>query len=179
MTGSSSESWTGRLSGRERVRKVMEQVEEPTSIQEIADRAAVSRTIADDELYGLHRDDWITETTVDGMKAYDQNYVRKLVHEVTSLIETVPREKLERQLASLKEEQECLATEYDVSSLDEFRETLATEDLSADAVRERRNVIATWEAIDTDLELVTHALQLYDAVIERSSSRAESPAMLD
>jgi hypothetical protein len=36
-------------------------------------------------------------------------------------------------------------------------------------LREHRNVIATWEAINTELGLVKHALQLYGDVVELSS----------
>jgi hypothetical protein len=69
-----------------------------------------------------------------------------------------------------------LAAEYDVGSLAEFREQLADENFSAEELRERRNVIATWEAINTELGLVKHALQLYDDVVELSSPRTDSPS---
>lgn len=174
MAESNPGSWTERMSGRERVRHVVELLDEPTPVQEIADRADVSRTTADDELQRLQSDDWVTETTVDGVKAYDLNPVRMLFDEVTDLIEEQSREELESQLTELKEEHEELVTEYDVSSLNEFREQLAAEDLSAAELRERRNVIATWETINTELGLVKHALQLYDDVIELSSPRTGS-----
>jgi predicted DNA-binding protein YlxM (UPF0122 family) len=178
MTEPNPESWTGSMSGRERVRHVVELLDEPTPVQEIADRADVSRTTADDELQRLKSDDWVTETTLDGTKAYDLNPVRMLFDEVTDLIEAHSRDELESQLTELKEEQEALATEYDVSSLDEFRERLADEELSAEELRERRNVIATWDAINTELGLVKHALQLYDDVVELSSPRTDSPSTL-
>ena len=166
------------MSGRERVRHVVELLDEPTPVQEIADRAAVSRTTADDELQRLKSDDWVTETTLDGTKAYDLNPVRMLFDEVTDLIEAHSRDELESQLTELKEEQEALAAEYGISSLDEFREQLADEEFSAEELRERRNVIATWEAINTELGLVKHALQLYDDVTELSSPRTDSPSTL-
>ncbi|RQG87123.1 ArsR family transcriptional regulator [Natrarchaeobius halalkaliphilus] len=166
------------MSGRERVRHVVELLEEPTPVQEIADRADVSRATADDELQQLKSDDWVTETTVDGTKAYDLNPVRILFDEVTDLIEAHSRDGLESQLTELKEEQEALAAEYDASSLNEFRKQLADEEFSAEELRERRNVIATWEAINTELGLVKHALQLYDDVIELSSPRTDSPSTL-
>ncbi|MGM0604458.1 MAG: DUF7342 family protein [Halobacteriota archaeon] len=166
------------MSGRERVRHVVELLDEPTPVQEIADRAAVSRATAADELQHLQSDDWVTETSVDGTKAYDLNPVRMLFDEVTDLIETHSRGDLESQLIELKEEQEALATEYDVSSLDEFRVQLADEEISAAELRERRNVIATWEGINTELGLVKHALQLYADVVELSSPRTDSPSTL-
>ena len=178
MTDSNPGSWTESLSGRERVRHVIELLDEPTSVQEIADQADVSRATADDELQRLQSDDWVTETTVDGTKAYDLNPVRMLFDEVTDLIEAHSRDELESQLTELKEEQEALAAEYDVSSLDEFRELLTDEEFSAEELRERRNVIATWEAINTELGFVKHALQLYDDVIELSSPRTDSPSTL-
>ncbi len=176
MVEPNSGSWTESMSGRERVRRVIESLEEPTPVQEIADRADVSRATADDELKRLESDDWVTETTVDGTKAYDLNPVRMLFDEVTDLIEAHSRDELESQLTELTEEQEALSTEYNVSSLDEFRERLADEEFSAAELRERRNVIATWEAINTELGLVKHALQLYDDVIELSSPRTDSPS---
>jgi Mn-dependent DtxR family transcriptional regulator len=167
-------SWTESMSGRERIRHVIEFLEEPTPVQEIADRAEVSRATADDELQRLKSDDWVTETTVDGTKAYDLNPVRMLFDEVTDLIEEHSRDELESQLTELKEEQEELAAEYDVSSLDEFREQLVDDELSAEELRERRNVIATWEAINMELRLVKHALQLYGDVVELSAPRTDS-----
>jgi predicted DNA-binding protein YlxM (UPF0122 family) len=178
MAESDPESWTETTSGRERVRHVVELLDDPTPVQEIADRADVSRATADDELQRLESDDWVTETTVDGTKAYDLNPVRLLFDELTDLIEAHSREELESQLTDLKEEQEALATEYDVSSLDDLREQLANEGFSAAEFRERRNVIATWEAINTELGLVKHALQLYDDVTELSSPRTDSPSTL-
>jgi Mn-dependent DtxR family transcriptional regulator len=176
MAESNPESWTESTSGRERVRYVVESLDDPTPVQEIADRADVSRATADDELQRLESDDWVTETTVDGTKAYDLNPVRMLFDEVTDLIEAHSRDELESQLTELKAEQEELAAEYGVSSLDEFRERLADEEFSAAELRERRNVIDTWEATNTELGLVKHALQLYDDVTELSSPRTDSPS---
>ncbi|WP_176548207.1 ArsR family transcriptional regulator [Natrinema sp. CBA1119] len=162
------------MSGRKRVRHVVELLDEPTLVQEIADRAEVSRATADDELQRLESDDWVTETTIDGTKAYDLNPVRMLFDEVTDLIEEHSRDELESQLTELKAEQEELAAEYNVDSLTEFREQLAVDELSADELRERRNVITTWEAINTEIGLVKHALQLYGDVVELSSLQTDS-----
>ena len=63
---------------------------------------------------------------------------------------------------------------YDVSSLNEFREQLVNDVLSAEELHERRNVITTWEAVNTDLGLVKHALQMYEDVVELSSSPIDS-----
>jgi hypothetical protein len=125
----------------------------------------------------LASDDWVTETTVDGTQAYDLNPVRVLFDEVTDLIDDHSREELEQRLAELKTEQEEVATDYDATSLAAFREQLATEELSAAELRERRNVIETWEAINTEVGLVKHALQLYDDVVELASPQTDSSTL--
>lgn len=178
MTEPGQGSWTETMSGRERVRHVVELLEEPTPVAEIADRAEVSRATADDELQHLESDDWVTQTTVDGTKAYDLNPVRMLFDEVTDLIEGHSRSELEERLTELTAEREELAAEYDVASLDEFREQLVADDLSAAELRERRTVIATWEAIEAERGLVKHALQLYEDVVELSGPRSDPHSTL-
>lgn len=178
MDESPSGSWTDEYSGRERIRRVVELLDGPAPVQEIADRADVSRTTADDELDRLAGDDWVTETTVDGTKAYDLNPVRMLFDEITDRIEERSRDELERELAELKGEQEELADEYDVASLSEFRRRLADESLSAGELRERRNVIATWEALNTEISLVRHALHLYGDVVELSNTGSDAHTTL-
>ena len=168
--------WTDDTSGRERVRQVAETLTEPTPVGEIAERAEVSRATAADELQQLASDDWVTETTVDGRQAYDLNPVRLLFDEVTDLIEEHSREELEQRLADRKAEQEEVAASYDADSLAEFRDDLAAAELSAAELRERRNAIETWEAINTDLGLLKHALQLYDDITELASPRTDSPS---
>lgn len=174
----SNSAWTERTSGRERIRQVVELLDGPTPVEEIADRAEVSRATADDELQRLQRDDWVRETTVDGLKAYDLNPVRLLFDEVTDLIETHSRDDLEDKLTELTEEREELATTYGVSSLDELQDQLATEELSAAELRERRNVIATWEGVNTERRLVKHALYLYEDVRELSSPQTDSLSLV-
>lgn len=171
-------TWTETMSGRERVREVVEMLNKPTPVQEIADRAEVARATADDELQRLEQDNWVIETTDGGMKAYDLNPVRMLFDEVTTYINEHTRDELESQLTELKEEQEALASEFAVASLEEFREQLAEEELSAAELRERRNVIATWEAVNTELALVKHALHLYGDVVELSSPKNNSYSSL-
>jgi len=172
------DSWTDDTSGRERVRHVIETLASPTPVQDVADQAEVSRATAADELQQLASDDWVTETTVDGRQAYDLNSVRLLFNEVTDLIEEHSREELEGRLADLKTEQEEIAADYDADSLAAFREELATAELSATELRERRAAIETWEAINTDLGLVKHALQLYDDIVELSSPETDRSAFV-
>lgn len=178
MTESQPGSWTADASGRERVRHVVELLDGPTTVQDVAERADVSRATADDELQRLESDDWVTETTVDGRKAYDMNPVRLLFDEITDRIGEHTRDELERQLTELTEEREALAAEYEVESLAAFREQLAADECSADELRDRRNVIATWEALNTEHAIVKHALQLYDDVEKLAAPGTDTPSQL-
>jgi len=169
-------TWEQETSGRERVRYVVELLDEPTTVQKIADRAEVSRTTADDELGRLESDDWVLETTVEGKKAYDLNPVRMLFDEITDLIKNNSREELEARLTELVEEEEALSDEYGADSLSDFRRQLADDNLSAEELRELRNVAETWEAVETEAGLVRHTLRMYDDVVELSSHADAEPA---
>lgn len=175
--GDQAESWNEDLSGRERIRRVVETLTGPTSVQNIADQANVSRATAADELQRLERDDWVVERTVNGLKGYDLNPVRLLFDEVTDLIANNSREELEEQFAELTAEIEDLATDYDVDTLEEFRDRFADETVHSAELRERRNVIETWEALETELDLVKHALQLYDDVVDLRSTGSQSSSV--
>lgn len=179
MSESDPRSWTDHLSGRERVRRVVEVLDGPTTVKEIADRADVARTTADDELERLSSDDWVTETATEGTKAYDLNPVRLLFDELTDLIEDNSREDLERTLADLTADREDLVEEYDAESLSALREQFVEEELSAAELQDRRNVISTWEALDTEISLVENALHLYDDVVELSSPSGDDPSTLE
>jgi hypothetical protein len=80
----------------ERVHYVVELLDEPIPIQEIAERAGVSRTTADDELGRLASDDWVVATTINSKKAYDLNPVWMLFDEISTLINEHSRKELER-----------------------------------------------------------------------------------
>lgn len=177
MTEAATGSWGDDLSGRERVRAVVEMLDGPATVQEIADRAAVSRTTADDELERLAADNWVRKTLVDGKKGYDLNPSKLFFDELMNLIAENSRDDLEAQLEQLQEEREALQREFEADSLAEFRERLADdEDLSAEEIREARNVAATWEMLDTEITLVRHALHLYSDVADLSTAEpSETP----
>lgn len=164
MTDAPPGSWSEDMSGRERVRAVVETLETGATVQEIADRADVSRTTADDELERLEADHRVRETLVDGKKGYELNPVQLFFDELTRLIESRSRRDLEARLEELEAEREQLRDEFDAESLSAFRERLAEDDLASDEISEIRNVAATWEALDAEISRVRHALSLYDDV---------------
>ncbi|XGI84726.1 winged helix-turn-helix domain-containing protein (plasmid) [Halorutilales archaeon Cl-col2-1] len=174
MSETDRESWKDENSGRERVRYVVEILESPATVQEIADRAEVSWSTANDELERLENDDWVEETTVKDKKAYKLNPVRILFDEISNLISENSRTELETKLTELKERQESLVKEYDADTLSEFRQQLSEKDLSSDELRERQNIIETWETINSEIRLVKHALHMYGDVSNLSSPTTDT-----
>lgn len=165
-------SWSDDMSGRERVRAVVETLDGPATVQTIAERAAVSRTTADDELEQLAADHWVRETIVDGKKGYDLNPTKLFFDQLMDLVFENSRDDLEAKLGELQKEREALQEEFDTESLAAFRDRLTeNEDLSAKEIRGMRSVIATWEALNSELTLIRHALQLYDDVADLSKEK--------
>lgn len=169
-------SWEDDMTGRERVRAVVEILNGAATVSEIADRAEVSPTTAGDELEQLESDNRVRKTLIDDQKGYKLNSTRLFFDELTELIEENTRDELEAQLEQLKSEEEELHEEFEADSLGELRERLAEQELSADETREIRNVVSTWEAVNTEITLVRHALRLYDDVTELDTAAGSSAA---
>jgi hypothetical protein len=159
-------SWTDDLTGRERVRAVVETLDSPATVSEIADQADVSPTTAGDELEQLAADNRVRKTLLEDQRGYEPNPTRLFFDELMDLLEENSRGELEGELEQLRTEEEQLHEEFEVDSLAALRDRLATEELSARETRTVRNAISTWEALNTELTLVRHALRLYDDVTE-------------
>ena len=170
MTDGSPSSWTEEMSGRERVRAVVETLDGAATVKEIADRADVSRATSDDELERLEADNRVRKALVDDKKGYELDPVQLFFDELAELIAENSREDLEAELERLEAEREELESEFDAESLAAFRERLTDEDLGSEAIREIRNVAATWETLDSEITLVRHALRLYDDVSDLTAT---------
>jgi len=77
-------------------------------------------------------------------------------------------------LAEMKIEKEELVDEYGVHSFSECREQLTERDFSSAEPRERRKVIATLEALTSEIKLVRYALQLSDDGVGLSSPKTDT-----
>ena len=166
MAEKSPSSWKDTMTGRERVRAVVETLETPATVEQIADRAAVSPTTASDELGQLAANNQVRKTLVDNKKGYELNATKLFFEELQSLLEEHSRTELEAQLEELRSEQETLCEEFDVDSLEMLRGQLPNSELTAAETSAIRNAVSTWEALNTDLTLVRHALRLYDDLME-------------
>lgn len=178
MTDELAGSWD-EMSGRERVRAVMETLNGAATVQEISDRADVSRNTADDELKQMEADNRVHQTLADGIKGYQLNPAKLFFDEIMELIEEHTRDELNIELANIKEQKEEFEDEFGVESLTMFREQMVeNENLSADELRESQSVASTWETLNMEEKIYRHALRLYDDVQDVSSTDSIAPAAL-
>lgn len=169
MSEPDSEAWKENTTGRERVRMVVEVLEEPATVTAIADEADVAWETANSELERLMAENLINEYEDDGQTKYGPNLLRQFLDQVLDLIRQNDREELENQLIGYQERLESLQAEYDAGSASEFRERLTEEDRTAEEMREIRDTASTWDALETEIRLTKHALHFYEDVSRLSS----------
>ncbi|HKL30560.1 MAG TPA: ArsR family transcriptional regulator [Natrialbaceae archaeon] len=170
MSEPDPDAWKEKATGRERVRMVVEVLDEPATVSAIADEADVAWETADSELDRMMAENLLSEYEDDGRTKYGPNHVRQFLDQVLDLIEENGRDELERQLVAHQERLETLQEEYDAESVDEYRERLTEADRTAAEMREIRNIASTWEALETEIRLTKHALHFYEDVSRLSSA---------
>lgn len=165
------ETWKEHTTGRERVRMVMDTLDEPASINTIAEQAAVAWETANSEVQRLEAENRVRER---GDGRYEVNPVGQFIDQILDLVEDHSKSTLESQLEAYQAQVEDLEAEYGVRSENELRERLTNDDVSATEMREIRNVSDTWGALELEIRLLKHALQLYDDLVELSRSNGET-----
>ncbi|MFD1513484.1 DUF7342 family protein [Halomarina rubra] len=158
-----TDAWKDSTRGRERVKLVVEVLEEPRSVSEIADRADVGWETAKSELENLVEANAAREFGSEGSLTYAPDPRETFFAQIRDHMQEYTTNELEAQLTEHKERLEELEAEFDVGTAQEYREHLADDGLSADELREIRNVAATWEALELEYRVVKHALGIsYD-----------------
>ncbi|WP_276247556.1 hypothetical protein [Haladaptatus sp. YSMS36] len=132
------------MSKQERVRAVVELLHEPTSVDTIAGRAEVSQRIAAHELERLSNEGLVITTQVRGQKTYDVSESHLFNEMVQELVKENSRKELKSQLEQLASKRREITVEFSEAEL-----------------QDNPNVQATMEAIETDSELIHHALRRY------------------
>lgn len=159
------ETWKKETSGRERVRMVIDTLDEPATINKIAEQADVAWETANSEVTRLTAENRVRERD-DGR--YEINPVQQFIDQILHLIREHSKSELESQLTEYQEQIEDLEAEYEVTSAQEMREQLTNDDVPATEMREIRNVSDTWGAVELEIRLLKNALQLYDDLSELS-----------
>lgn len=153
--------WKDDRTPRERVRQIAETVTDPASANWVSEQADVGWQTAKDELEQLADRGELRRVGEDDVR-YVPDFTRLYTERIRELALSFSREELREEVVQAKAEVEGIQSEYAVESRDELEASLSDEDVSADEARDRQRALREWEAIADELQLLEHALDLYD-----------------
>lgn len=168
-------SWPDEMDAAERVRHVATTRTEPRNAGWIAEEAAVSRDTAVKYLTRMVDHGYLVAVETSEGTCYRPDTVTQFLDTVREYASEHSTEELTSELEAISAEIDDWKQRYDVESLTELRQSLGNEDLSADARRERREVIDEWTYNVELREAIQLAIQLQDAL---SLLDRESPSRL-
>lgn len=154
--------WKDDLSSRERVRQIVETVTDPVSANWVKEQADVGWQTAKNELEQLADRGDLRRVEQDDDVRYVPDFTRLYTERIRELALELSREDLREEVIQAKEAIQEIKTEYAVDSRDELEESLSDEDVSAEEARERQRALREWEEVADELQLLDHALGLYD-----------------
>jgi len=155
-------NWEDDLSSRERVRQIVETVTDPVSANWVKDQADVGWQTAKNELEQLVDRGDLRRVDQDGDVRYVPDFTRLYTERIRELAVAFSREDLRDEVVQAKEDIESIETEYGVDSQEELEASLSDEDIAAAATRERQRALREWEEIADEMQLLEHALALYE-----------------
>lgn len=156
--------WKDDPSPRERVRQIAETVTDPVSTNWVAEQAAVGWQTAKDELEQLsNRGDLRRVQQGDDVR-YVPDFTRLYTERIRELVLSFSREELRGEIVQAKEDIQEIQSEYAVESRDELEASLSDPDVSAAEARERQRSLREWEEVADDIQLLKHALSLFDDI---------------
>ena len=158
------QSWTETMSARERIRSVALTLSEPRSTNWISEQAETAWSTTNQELDDLVDRGQLRQVDAGESTLYQPDYTRLLFDELRRLVEEHTREELQAELTTIAEEIEDWQEAYDVETWEELEQSLADDTLSSSDIRERRDVVQDWQAIEEDRRLIRHALELYSDI---------------
>lgn len=151
------DEWKQETTTRERVRSVVQRIQEPTPASTIADQARASEPVVRDTLADLV-DIGLVETLETGQgtlyKRNDQMYIYK---QVVELQEAYDEDELVTKLQDLKETVNSLRSKYNVESPTELAQELDPDD--TDGWEDH----TTWQTAQKNLYLAKAAISFSDA----------------
>ena len=75
---------------------------------------------------------------------------------------SMSREELREELIQAKKKLQAIRSAYGVESRDELEASLSDNDISAVEARDRKQSLREWEEVADELQLLEHALSLYE-----------------
>jgi len=153
--------WKDDRPPRERVRQIAETVTDPVSPNWVADQADVGWQTAKDELEQL-ADRGDLRRVDQGDVRYVPDFTRLYTERIRELALSFSRKELREELVEAKADVQAIQSAYDVTSREELEASLSDADVSATEARDRQQSLREWEEIADELQLIEHALSLYD-----------------
>lgn len=157
--------WTDDLSSRERVRQIAETVADPVSANWVSEQADVGWQTAKDELEQLAERGALRRVEREDVR-YVPDFTRLYTERIRELVLTFTREELREEVVEAKEVLQGIRSEYAVESRAELEASLSDEDVAAAEARDRQQALREWEELADELQLLEHALSLYDDLHE-------------
>lgn len=154
--------WKDDLTPRERVRQIVETVTDPVSANWVCEQADVGWQTAKDELDQLVERGDLRRIERGEDVRYVPDFTRRYTERIRELALSVPREELREELLEAKAEIEAIQSEYAVDSRAELEASLSDEGVSAGEASDRTEALREWETAADELQLLEHALHLYD-----------------
>jgi len=161
------ESWTETTSAKDRVETIATTLTEPRTANWVAEQAEVKWDTAEKYLTTLVERGELLQTD-DG--AYYPDPTHAYFRQLRTLLVENEKAELRDELEAIASEIDGWREEYDVDSPAELEATLG-EDLAAEEVRTRREVLRHWEENQQYRSLFTQALSMYDDVMDRFDPR--------
>lgn len=159
-------TWSESMSARDRVRAVAKTVSEPRSTQWISEQASVGWGTADSELTKLTRRGDLERVEREGTTWYVPNRTQILFEVIELLVAENTKAELRAELVAIAEEIEDWQASYGVESREDLERTLSDPEQTSAAIRERNDVLQSWQENDETRDLIRYALVLYDAIEE-------------
>jgi Fe2+ or Zn2+ uptake regulation protein len=149
--------WKQETTARERVRAVIQRIQEPTPASTIADRAHASEPVVRDTLGDL-TDLGLVERTDSPQGALYQRHDQMYIYQqVVDLQDEYDKDELIAKLQDLKKTVNAFREQYGVESPTELAQQLAPDD--ADGWEDH----TTWQTAQKNLYLANAAISFYDA----------------
>lgn len=166
--------WEEDLTERERLWRVLETLDDPATVSEIAAEADAALDSAEDELERMICEGRVQQHEVNDEVKYTPSFVWMLFGEIRELINDHSREKLESQLVDYQSQIESLQADYNVRSSAELRRRLIGKNITAAEMQEIQDTASRWDSLEDECRLIRHALHLYEDVTHLSVS-ADDP----
>lgn len=171
-----TDEWKEEMPGVDRVISVVLTINQPRTVDWIADKAEVSPTTARDHLERLVDLRVLSAIEQRGAKTYYPDAAYQRFREVSQLIEEHTRDEIETITITAKEDIEELKETYGVEGPDELRKLATAEKTSSAEAREYFKKASEWDSHRHMVSIAEEALDQYGEFGDQYQPTADSVA---